>query len=106
MKLTVKLIAGAAMLVAAGASFAQAGETVKMIRIDPLTGLENSGDGDGSEMQAALFGSLAGSPRAAFSPGGAAGMADNPYAGMDISRNAPCPCGSGRKYKHCHGKAA
>jgi preprotein translocase subunit SecA len=28
---------------------------------------------------------------------------ENPYAGMDISRNAPCPCGSGRKYKHCHG---
>ncbi|MFN4359080.1 SEC-C metal-binding domain-containing protein, partial [Sphingopyxis alaskensis] len=22
---------------------------------------------------------------------------------MEISRNAPCPCGSGRKYKHCHG---
>ena len=21
-----------------------------------------------------------------------------------ISRNAPCPCGSGRKYKYCHGK--
>lgn len=21
------------------------------------------------------------------------------------SRNAPCPCGSGRKYKHCHGMA-
>ena len=21
-----------------------------------------------------------------------------------ISRNSPCPCGSGRKYKHCHGK--
>ncbi|WP_286772606.1 SEC-C metal-binding domain-containing protein, partial [Sphingomonas sp. 66-10] len=20
-----------------------------------------------------------------------------------VSRNAPCPCGSGRKYKHCHG---
>ncbi|MBV9250530.1 MAG: SEC-C domain-containing protein, partial [Acetobacteraceae bacterium] len=19
-------------------------------------------------------------------------------------RNAPCPCGSGRKYKHCHGR--
>ena len=27
----------------------------------------------------------------------------NPYAGMDISRNAPCPCGSGQKYKFCHG---
>jgi len=21
-----------------------------------------------------------------------------------ISRNEPCPCGSGRKYKHCHGQ--
>jgi preprotein translocase subunit SecA len=21
-----------------------------------------------------------------------------------ISRNAPCPCGSGKKYKHCHGQ--
>jgi preprotein translocase subunit SecA len=23
-----------------------------------------------------------------------------------ISRNAPCPCGSGKKYKHCHGQPA
>lgn len=30
---------------------------------------------------------------------------DNPYAAMNISRNAPCPCGSGKKYKQCHGKA-
>ncbi len=22
-----------------------------------------------------------------------------------IGRNAPCPCGSGKKYKHCHGRA-
>ncbi|MGN0917751.1 MAG: SEC-C metal-binding domain-containing protein, partial [Oxalobacter sp.] len=21
-----------------------------------------------------------------------------------VGRNEPCPCGSGRKYKHCHGK--
>ena len=34
---------------------------------------------------------------------GAAGLAD-PYADMNISRNAPCPCGSGLKYKQCHGK--
>ncbi len=73
--------------------------------IDPLTGLENSADGDGSADREALFGSLAGSARAAFSPGGAAGKDDNPYAGQDISRNAPCPCGSGNKYKHCHGAA-
>ena len=23
-----------------------------------------------------------------------------------IGRNDPCPCGSGKKYKHCHGKEA
>ncbi|MGB7966146.1 MAG: SEC-C metal-binding domain-containing protein [Methylocella sp.] len=23
-----------------------------------------------------------------------------------MGRNQPCPCGSGRKYKHCHGAAA
>ncbi len=23
-----------------------------------------------------------------------------------VSRNSPCPCGSGKKFKHCHGKAA
>ena len=21
-----------------------------------------------------------------------------------VARNAPCPCGSGKKYKHCHGR--
>lgn len=26
----------------------------------------------------------------------------NPYAGQDVGRNDPCPCGSGKKYKHCH----
>ncbi len=69
--------------------------------IDPLTGIDNSNDGDGSAERPELFGSLAGSPRAAFGPGGA--QTDNPYANLDISRNAPCPCGSGNKYKHCHG---
>lgn len=24
-------------------------------------------------------------------------------AATKVSRNAPCPCGSGRKYKRCHG---
>jgi preprotein translocase subunit SecA len=26
--------------------------------------------------------------------------------GQKIGRNDPCPCGSGRKYKHCHGRLA
>ena len=27
----------------------------------------------------------------------------NPETWGRVSRNAPCPCGSGKKYKHCHG---
>ena len=27
-------------------------------------------------------------------------------AAPKIGRNDPCPCGSGKKYKHCHGKDA
>ena len=30
--------------------------------------------------------------------------AAEPPARGSIGRNSPCPCGSGRKYKHCHGK--
>ena len=71
--------------------------------INPLTGEDNSNDGDGSRIQAPLFGSLAGATFAEVGPGGA--DTGNPYAGMDIKRNAPCPCGSGNKYKHCHGAA-
>ncbi len=32
--------------------------------------------------------------------------ADGEPATAPISRNAPCPCGSGRKFKHCHGQLA
>ncbi|MGH8852826.1 MAG: preprotein translocase subunit SecA [Telluria sp.] len=28
------------------------------------------------------------------------------YLGMKVGRNDPCPCGSGRKFKQCHGKLA
>lgn len=30
---------------------------------------------------------------------------NNPNTWGSTPRNSPCPCGSGRKYKHCHGKA-
>jgi len=28
---------------------------------------------------------------------------NDPATWTKVQRNAPCPCGSGRKYKHCHG---
>jgi len=72
--------------------------------IDPFTGMDDSADGDGSARVPEMFGALAGAPFAAQAAGGA--DRDNPYEAMEISRNAPCPCGSGQKYKHCHGAMA
>lgn len=51
-----------------------------------------------------------GSGSAVFGSSQATGSTDgdgevaNPYANLNISRNAPCPCGSGLRYKQCHGK--
>jgi preprotein translocase subunit SecA len=29
-----------------------------------------------------------------------------PDGGLRVGRNDPCPCGSGKKFKHCHGQLA
>ena len=34
----------------------------------------------------------------------AAGQALGTFNGQKVGRNDPCPCGSGKKYKQCHGK--
>jgi len=41
-------------------------------------------------------------------PGGAGGAGAAPFVrdGRKVGRNEPCPCGSGKKYKHCHGALA
>lgn len=45
-----------------------------------------------------------------FEPGGGGAAVAEKQApvkvGPKIGRNDPCPCGSGKKYKHCHGKEA
>ncbi|AJR25469.1 MULTISPECIES: preprotein translocase subunit SecA [Sphingobium] len=61
--------------------------------IDPFSGEDNSGDIDGGQ----ISGITTTLPRPPV--GGQGGE----FANLDISRNAPCPCGSGQKYKHCHG---
>jgi preprotein translocase subunit SecA len=40
--------------------------------------------------------------------GQAAEEREQPFVreGRKIGRNEPCPCGSGKKYKQCHGKLA
>ncbi len=65
--------------------------------IDPFSGEDNSADIDAGQ----LGGITTTIPRAPAPvvPGG-------DFSNLDISRNAPCPCGSGQKYKHCHGALA
>ena len=36
----------------------------------------------------------------------AAAVGGDQASGSKIPRNAPCPCGSGKKYKKCHGMTA
>jgi preprotein translocase subunit SecA len=43
---------------------------------------------------------------AASSPNPVARNASDPASWGKVGRNEPCPCGSGKKYKHCHGRLA
>jgi preprotein translocase subunit SecA len=68
-------------------------------KVDPLTGED--------EMAAAppqLVAALAGNGNG----NGAAPVrkSDDPASWGKVGRNEPCPCGSGKKYKHCHGRYA
>ncbi len=44
--------------------------------------------------------------QAAPAAAAAGSLADLPAAWRDTPRNAPCPCGSGKKFKQCHGRLA
>jgi preprotein translocase subunit SecA len=54
--------------------------------------------GYGSEEEAAQAQSLAST--------GEGVLAQTRVGGAKIGRNEPCPCGSGKKYKQCHGQLA
>ncbi len=51
-------------------------------------------------------GAPAGPQQTAPTPGAAATAATQPFVreGQKVGRNEPCPCGSGKKFKQCHGK--
>ncbi|WP_333790336.1 preprotein translocase subunit SecA [Sphingorhabdus sp.] len=63
--------------------------------IDPFTGEDDSNDIDAGSLGFVTTTI----PRPAIASG-----SNDPFAGNpDLRRNDPCPCGSGQKYKHCHG---
>ena len=69
--------------------------------IDPLSGDDDTADFDaGGRILSNL------PPLHAPTPPLPEAVADGETIVAPESRNAPCPCGSGRKYKHCHGQAA
>ncbi len=61
---------------------------------------------DESQMQATHIDPTTGENEATESTERASGFnPDDPTTWGKVRRNDPCPCGSGKKFKHCHGKA-
>ena len=74
--------------------------------IDPFTGENDAlASTPGAATMMSALGAGAAEASAASARLAAPGEGD-PYAALGLSRNALCPCGSGEKYKHCHGAAA
>jgi preprotein translocase subunit SecA len=67
-----------------------------------------SADDDTADIDAAARGMLRGVPPLLNIPQPSMPQRDasGNVVEAPISRNAPCPCGSGKKYKHCHGQPA
>jgi preprotein translocase subunit SecA len=65
---------------------------------------EKNGDGNVSVISnSAVVGNGSGAA-GGISGGANLAGAENPYKDQKIGRNDQCPCGSGKKYKQCHGK--
>lgn len=79
--------------------------------VDPLTGEDEFGAPEGSDAAKGANGRSAarkangrGRPMPARNRNAAAERdPNNPETWGKVARNAPCPCGSGKKFKHCHG---
>ena len=67
-------------------------QQMRASHIDPLTGEDEISDAPPSP-----------GPRMMQRPRDLPVDPNNPQTWGKVQRNAPCPCGSGRKFKHCHG---
>jgi preprotein translocase subunit SecA len=74
--------------------------------VDPFTGEDELAMADAALAAAGRPEARGGERRAPLQTRRAAGALNpgDPATWGKVSRNAPCPCGSGKKYKHCHGK--
>jgi preprotein translocase subunit SecA len=67
-------------------------------KLDPDTGEDELALAEAGALTLARHGITA-APAAARNP-------NDPKSWGKVGRNEPCPCGSGKKYKHCHGRYA
>ena len=78
-------------------------EAMQASHPDPVTGenemLPPPDDGRQQPVRNARYAAGAGAVAAQIDP-------NDPATWGKVPRNAPCPCGSGKKYKHCHGRLA
>jgi preprotein translocase subunit SecA len=73
----------------------EAPRDMRTSKINPLTGEEEmEGNGDGGYQGQRTI--MRQRPDVPVNP-------NDPTTWGKVQRNAPCPCGSGRKFKHCHG---
>jgi preprotein translocase subunit SecA len=77
---------------------------LEAVHIDPTSGENDAATGVSGTlgMAGAAVGALADSVNDAVDADPRLRPID-PKLLVGVSRNAPCPCGSGRKFKHCHG---
>ena len=68
--------------------------------IDPFSGEDDTADID------AATGAILSNRPAMMPPPDVRPQQQGEAGAATISRNSPCPCGSGKKYKHCHGQLA
>lgn len=74
-------------------------------REQAAAGMQAASQAVGGGASEAMAQAAAANARKPATPGAATVVKDksDPYA--NVGRNEPCPCGSGKKFKHCHGAA-
>jgi preprotein translocase subunit SecA len=72
--------------------------------LDPFSGDDDTADIDAAT--GAVMSRIPSQPINIPEPRLPQGVTEGEVQEAPLSRNAPCPCGSGLKYKHCHGRIA
>jgi preprotein translocase subunit SecA len=96
------------------------GVTAQLMRVEIVAGEQPEGDDELPYMEAHKIDPFSGEDQLSYADAALAGSAQggwqaeaavarnpaDPSTWGKVGRNEPCPCDSGKKYKHCHGRYA